>query len=170
MTSVIDSLPPGNEKNELMSRLFQPFAQQLLQIAVQLKDTNEPIFKERDLNSEKARPVRLLYRSLEKMIIIVKYLTPCKNKGAQVTKDEQEHALVLVLRELWPLIQGLMIKYYNEEGLTENINKFIKHSMRCLNLLFGPFVEPYFKIIVDNYQVEPNPNLRKSQSRLTFIQ
>lgn len=39
------------------------------------------------------------------------------------------------------------------QTVVESICKFIKLTMRCIKHLFGPFVEPYFKIIVQNYEV-----------------
>lgn len=48
------------------------------------------------------------------------------------------------------------------QTVVESICKFIKLTMRCIKHLFGQFVEPYFKIIVQNYEVYLN-NTRKNQ-------
>lgn len=39
------------------------------------------------------------------------------------------------------------------QSVVEAICKFIKVIMRCIKHLFGPFVEPYFKIMTENYGV-----------------
>ena len=39
------------------------------------------------------------------------------------------------------------------QSVVEAICKFIKVIMRCLKHLFGPFVEPYFNIMIKNYSV-----------------
>jgi hypothetical protein len=42
------------------------------------------------------------------------------------------------------------------QSIVEAICKFIKHVMRCVKHLFGPFLDPYFKIVIQNYSVKRN--------------
>lgn len=136
LTKVIDEYPDKAHKTNLLRHLCKPFGNEILLLSKQ------------DPSNQKSQMFNTVIKNLEMLELIVKNLSPAD-------PDVEEHVLVDILTELWPLLQEYLLKFYDECDIVECITKFLKYVMRSITRLFGPFMEPYFKIMTENYQKKP---------------
>lgn len=137
---VVNEFPENETKTELIKKLCQPFATAILSLS-QNKEvaTSDSEQERKQFNSDVAK-------NIEKLDLIAKSLSPAEELATN-------HVMINVFTDLWPLISLMLDTYFDNERLVEKICKFIKHTMRCVHHLFQPFIEPYFKLVIKNYEV-----------------
>jgi hypothetical protein len=143
LVSVINTITNKENQVELIKKICQPFATEILKVA------QEDQGVEKMPMTKKSQAFKTLNKNVGKLSLIVKALDKAKD-------DATDHPMVEIMKLIWPILQQFMLKYYDQAGLIEVIMKFIKHTIRCLGVLFGPFIEPLFNIIVQNYEVNMN--------------
>ena len=146
---VVNEFPENDTKTELIKKLCQPFATALLALS-QNKEapTSDSEEERKSFNSDVAK-------NIDKLDLIAKSLSPAQEQATN-------HVMINVFSDLWPLISLMLEAYFDNERLIEKICKFIKHTMRCVQHLFQPFIEPFFKLVIKNYEVGL-ANFRKSR-------
>ena len=88
--------------------------------------------------------------NLVKLSTVIRHLNPVKD-------DQENHVMLELFRELWPLIELMLQRYKDDSRYMEKVCKIVKHTMRCIKHLFVEFLEKYFTIILINYQEYPLP-------------
>lgn len=95
MVAAINKLPENETKVAIIKKICQPFASKLLEIGK--TDSNN--------DEQKKRLDYMAMEHLERLTVITKALKP-------VEKSRKEpHAILSVVREMWPLVEGYLIKY-----------------------------------------------------------
>jgi hypothetical protein len=127
-----------------------PFANKILEGAKSIPGTEGDEIE----GSKNKLSLSKVIKNLDKLSLIVKHLTPAEDNAT-------DHVMVQVLKDMWGLLETFLLRFYvrtrlkqDMQTVVESICKFIKLIMRCIKHLFGQFVEPYFKIIVQNYEVQ----------------
>eukprot|EP00825_Cyclidium_porcatum_P051885 TRINITY_DN9680_c0_g1_i6.p1 TRINITY_DN9680_c0_g1~~TRINITY_DN9680_c0_g1_i6.p1 ORF type:complete len:333 (-),score=42.91 TRINITY_DN9680_c0_g1_i6:118-1116(-) len=97
------------------------------------------------------------------MTVIIQSVPPIPDpedseSKSQETDDESVNEfpyqlIVNILKELWNVIV-IILEYYTQEyndDIVEKTCRFIKHTMRCIQKEFIPFLQPYLSAVVKLY-------------------
>ena len=75
-------------------------------------------------------------------------------EDSNIVEVENNHPLKNIYNELRLFIESMCATFEDEEEIIEKACRFIKHTMRCLNLGFREFLLPLFNMITVLYEVK----------------
>ena len=127
MSSIVDEIKEEGPRQEGFVSLYKPLVAEL---------KNDECKKDQ------------IVETFRRMTLIVKQMS-------KVKEGDKSHLHTVIMQEMWGLLSSLLLKYFDSPSIVESICQFIKMSMRCVGHLFGPFIEPYFKIVITNYDKNP---------------
>lgn len=154
LVKAINDLPYDKNKADVIKKICFPFASKLMDIS-----------KKENLNSSQQEILDMeAVQYMSKMTLIIRSLDPVDKKEqkeiSMMENGKQEHVMVGIFREMWPLIEKLLQKYAVKKNLKkenyhviEKLCRLVKATMRCIRHQFSEFTNPYFKIIIANYEV-----------------
>jgi hypothetical protein len=126
----------------LFQHLLQPFVCLIVDGITKIKAPQ-------DLDKLARKEIKsTIAHNLDILARIIKKLDP-------VSSTSNEHFFIAILGELWPLMDSVMDYYFDSTEIMESVCKLMKHSMGCLQHLFGQFFERYFTTITRNYERYP---------------
>jgi hypothetical protein len=101
LVDVINALPEKALKKDLIVKICQPFANQILE--------NSKLIPNQEIEEVDTKAQRLslskVCKNLDKLTLIVKNLTPAED-------DAEDHDIVSVLKDMWPLIESFLVRFY----------------------------------------------------------
>lgn len=101
LVDVINALPEKALKKELITKICQPFAQQILESTHLI-----PNQESEEVDSKTQRlSLKQVCKNLDKLTLIVKNLTPAEDTA-------EDHEIVGILRDMWPLLESFLIRFY----------------------------------------------------------
>lgn len=120
---------------EICSFQLQPLMQLLESNAeekIELKGRRDPVFW------------------LDRLSAILRHTNP-------TVRENDQHPLLSVLQEIWPIISNTFMKYQTDLRVMERTCRCVRYAIRCVGKQATPILEPLVKQIVHLYGVYQHP-------------
>ena len=153
LVSVINSISDNNLKTELLHKICQPFAQKILEDKALIP--GKEVENTREEKTGRLSISRVI-KNLEKLTLIVQNLTPAED-------TDQDHVMVHVVKELWPLLETFMKQYYvhhNNLGHAQH-NRINLQANKVCNAVHKASVRSVHRAVLQyhNRKLQRNPSL-----------